>query len=854
MMKMKFEFKNPIPKLNKSIALDSVILLAVLGGLIGVSITGGYTQFIIGLVAISTVLCVGLNVLYGLTGLVSLGQVGFFAIGAYASAILTLAGVNFWLSLIAATLIAGVTGCVLALSAVRMAGPFLAMVTIAFAFIVEHGAIEWRALTGGQNGLMGFPMPDLFGYMFSESDLVMLCVILGGVALLAFRRLATSGWGMAMTSMRDAEIAASSLGYNAFAVKASGFAIAAAMAGLAGALYAPLMMFIAPSNFPISQSILYLFAVILGGAGTVLGPLVGASVSVLLPEMLADFAEYRLLIFGALLIGVLLIAPRGIVGVVERFIPLKKRGVSAIPADEIEAGLKAYAKSDGLSAEDISIAFGGVKAVNNVSFTAKPGEVTSIIGPNGAGKTTLLNIISGFYKPTAGAVRIDGQDIAGKPTDFAARNGISRTYQATRLFENMSVIDNVIAGFPVGRFGKPFSAIASDENRNHAAGLLAFCGYHGDIDARAGDLPHVDRRLVEIARSLATKPGVLLLDEPAAGLMHADKVSLAKLLRQLADAGITVVLVEHDMEMVMGISDQILAVDAGTPIIFGAPQDVQKDARVIAAYLGDGKMKARPRPVPFEAGASPVIETLRLTAGYGAAPVLQSVDIRVRQGEMVALLGANGAGKSTFLTALAGLLRPVKGSIVLNNEYIHALAPHQIVEQGLILVPEGRQVFPELTVRENIELGAYKQPKPVSSEELETLLNRFPRLRDRINSPAGLLSGGEQQMMAIARGLVAKPKALLLDEPSLGLAPAMVEELYAILGELRDDGVTILLVDQMATMALSVADYAYVLEQGQVVAEGKAADLRQDERLIAAYLGGSEKDDTNQKKVACENA
>ncbi|WP_258547322.1 ATP-binding cassette domain-containing protein [Thalassospira xiamenensis] len=846
------KFKNLIPKLNKPVALDSVIVAAMAGGLVAVLFTGGYTQFIIGLVAMTVILTVGLNVLYGLTGLVSLGQVGFFAIGAYASAILTLAGLNFWVSLLAATIIAGIAGCLLAISAVRMAGPFLAMVTIAFAFIVEHGAIEWRDLTGGQNGLMGFPMPQIGSYVFSERDLVMLCVLLGGIALLAFRRLAVSGWGMAMTSMRDAEIAASSLGYNAFVVKASGFAIAAAMAGLAGALFAPLMMFIAPSNFPLSQSILYLFAVILGGAGTVLGPLVGASVSVLLPELLSDFAEYRLLIFGALLVAVLLIAPRGIVGTIARFIPLVRQKVTPVPPEKIEAWLADYPKSYGLLVDDVSIAFGGVQAVNQVSFTARPGQVTSIIGPNGAGKTTLLNIISGFYKPTEGAVRIGDRDIAGKATDFAARNGIARTYQATRLFENMSVVDNVIAGISLGRFGAPFSRIASDENRDFAAGLLQFCGYLGDPDARAGDLPHVDRRLVEIARSLATKPGVLLLDEPAAGLMHADKVALARLLRKLADAGIAVVLVEHDMEMVMGISDLILAVDAGTPIALGNPQDVQKNPRVIAAYLGDGNSKAHPRPTPLVTSETPVIASLRLTAGYGAAPVLKSVDIKVRQGEMVALLGANGAGKSTFLMALSGLLRPVSGSIILNDEYIHNLAPHQIVEQGLILVPEGRQVFPELTVRENIELGAYKQPKPVSRDELEAILTRFPRLRDRINSQAGLLSGGEQQMMAIARGLVAKPKALLLDEPSLGLAPAMVEELYTILGELRDDGVTILLVDQMATMALSVADYAYVLEQGQVVAEGSAKDLLKDERLIDAYLGGA--DQSKNEKVISEHA
>lgn len=819
--------------------LDLLLLLLTLGGVAVTFQVGGYTQFVIGLVALTTILGVGLNVLYGLTGLVSLGQVGFFAIGAYAVGVATLNGMSFWLALPLAGLIAGVAGALLAVPAVRMAGPFLAMVTIAFAFIVEHGAVEWRSLTGGQNGLMGFPMPELFGYMFSERDLVLLGVVLAGLSLYLYRRLADSGWGMAMTGIRDAEVAASSLGYRPFVVKALSFAIAAAMAGLAGGLFTPLMMFIAPSNFPFSQSILYLFAILIGGAGTVLGPLAGALVTVLLPEFLSDLAEYRLLFFGALLVGVLLIAPRGLVGTVTSRLPKLRRGITPMDRAEVEAVLK-DAGGSSLSIEGLGISFGGVRAVDGVSLKINAGDVTSIIGPNGAGKTTILNMVSGFYQPSQGVILKQGKDLAGLPAHAIAREGIARTYQTTKLFENLTVVANVVSGLSKGRFGNPFSDAQSSGQLALAAGLLRYCGYEGDLEKRAGDLPHVDRRLVEIARALAMRPQMLLLDEPAAGLMRADKDTLATLLRQIADLGIAVVLVEHDMDLVMGISDRIQAVDAGRPIAYGSPQDIQANDAVIAAYLGDGTSSVQPRSSVFKPEETPVLSTLGLTAGYGAAPVLKGVSLKVRPGEMVALLGANGAGKSTFLSALSGLHRPVEGRIILKDEPVQAMAPHELVSRGLVLVPEGRQVFPELTVLENIELGAYKRAGERSMDEIDALLDRFPRLKDRLHSRAGLLSGGEQQMMAVARGLMAKPDVLLLDEPSLGLAPAMVDELYAILGELRDEGKTILLVDQMATLALAVADYAYVLEQGRIVVEGPAAELASDPRLTAAYLGGAE--------------
>jgi len=269
------------------------------------------------------------------------------------------------------------------------------------------------------------------------------------------------------------------------------------------------------------------------------------------------------------------------------------------------------------------------------------------------------------------------------------------------------------------------------------------------------------------------------------------------------------------------------------------PREVQQDAAVKKAYLGEGA--GRPgasRSSSADIGA-PLLETGKLVAGYGASPVLHEVDIRVREREMVAVLGANGAGKSTLMRALSGLHRPVKGQIAFGGQAIEQLPAHQVTALGVVLVPEGRQVFPELSVLDNIRLGAFLR-KDMQESEIEAMLERFPRLRERLHQRAGLLSGGEQQMLAIARGLMSKPKLLLLDEPSLGLAPAIIEELFAALDRLRNERVTILLVDQMAGLALALADRAYVIEGGHIVASGTAQEIARNDALERAYLGGEQ--------------
>ncbi|MGE8358806.1 ATP-binding cassette domain-containing protein [Pseudomonas sp.] len=808
--------------------------------LLGVALSlllDSYSLLVFTFCALAVVVGVGLNILIGLSGQISFGHIAFYAIGAYVSALLTMAGLPLGLAMLTAGLACGAIGALLAIPALRVSGPYLAMITIAFALVVHHGLIEWRSLTGGANGLMGIPMPEIGSLDPSVSmALIATALMVGALALL--QRLRHSGWGMAMRAVKSAEIAARSLGFNPVQTKTLAFALSALLTGLAGSLVAPLMMFINPASFPFSQSILFVLAVIVGGSGTLFGPLLGALLIVLLPEMLSDFAEYRLLIFSVLLLTVLWAAPRGLLGTLAS-LWLRPLHQAAPPAFD-PARLSAFFKQDvapaGLVVTDIGIRFGGVQAAQNVSLQAPPGSITSIIGPNGAGKTTVLNMISGFYAPDSGSIEL-GRPLAGLPAWKIARAGIARTYQTTQLFGELSVLENLLVAMQQGRLGQPFTR-ASSTQRDLALHLLTLVGYQGSVNTPADDLAHVDRRLVEIARALATRPSVLLLDEPAAGLSRSDTDRLASLFKTLAGFGIAVILVEHDMGLVMAVSERLLVLDAGKPIAWGVPDAVRNDERVIAAYLGGTSYQATPRAEAWDGSRDARLYIKDLVIDYGAAPVVDKVNLVVNPGELIAILGANGAGKSSILQCLAGLHPASGGSIVLDNENIEHADASTIAARGLALVPEGRQVFGQLSVRDNLLLGGYSRKEAFDADaEIEAILRRFPRLRDRIDSPAGLLSGGEQQMVAVGRGLMAKPKILLLDEPSLGLSPAMIGELYDALAALRDEGVTLLLVDQMANLALQVADRAYVLETGRIVKSGSAEDLRGDPELEAAYLG-----------------
>jgi len=419
-----------------------IVLAAVLaGGAVAVCLFApGYYAYLLGTLAITTLVGVGLNVLLGLAGEVSLGQGGFLALGAYGVGILTTkAGLGFWEALPLAVLLVAAISAVLSVPALRVTGPYLAMVTIAFGFIVESVSVEWRNLTGGASGLTGIPAP------FGTGGTALLACGFCVLALTSFHYFARSPLGLAMQATASAPAAARSIGIGSLPVRTAAFVLAAVAAGLAGGLQAALTGFIAPSSFPFSQSILFLLAVVLGGAGRALGPLVGSAVVVLLPELLAGLAEYRLLVFGAGLLIVLWIAPGGIAGAIARVV-MRGESVSASPSN-VDLAMSHIANAGGsLLAEGVRVAFGGVVAVAGVDLNAQSGRVTSVIGPNGAGKTTLLNLISGFQHPDSGTVRVGSREITGQPAHDVARAGLARTFQTAQPFGNLSVLDNVRLG------------------------------------------------------------------------------------------------------------------------------------------------------------------------------------------------------------------------------------------------------------------------------------------------------------------------------------------------------------------------------------------------------------------------
>jgi len=829
-----------------------IALLVFSGALVLAATLNNYYVFILANVALLAIIGIGLNVLIGLSGQMSFGHAGFYAIGAYVVAILTTrAGLGFWVAWPLAGILCAMIGALLALPALRVKGPYLAMVTIAFGIVVEHGIIEMSGVTGGQNGIMDIVGPSFSELLSGERAIAVIAIVATAISFFAYALVSRGNWGAAMRAVRDSEIAAESIGLNPLIVKTMAFIVSAFLAGLAGGLYAPLSGFVTPGSFGFTESILFVLIVMIGGAGTLLGPLVGALIVGVLPELLARFEDARLLIFGVLLLVVLWSAPNGVAGL---FVQLWRRLAKHV-SEKPEAGddavtnmamaipeLKKRPRRT-LTADALCMQFGGVRAVWDLSLGVQPGAITSLIGPNGAGKSTVINMLSGFYTPSSGRIVIADVELQGRSAFAVARTGIARSYQTSQLFGSLSTLDNVGLALSRGRLDTLFSAsqMRSPQARQHAARLLRWCGYSGRLELPASDLAQVDRRLVEIARALATAPDVLLLDEPAAGLAREDKERLALLLRRIADAGIGVLLVEHDMALVMEISDHIIVIDAGAFLASGTPAAVQDNPEVKKAYLGEaGALSPADTSAPHEAkgigAAQEALSVRGLTTGYGAAPVLHDVGIVVNERQTVALLGANGAGKTTLMRSLIGLHRPVTGSIRLAGEEISALPTEAIVARGLVLVPEGRQVFPELSVLDNIRLGAFVNPAD-RERRVETMLERFPLLRERLHQRAGLLSGGEQQMLAITRALMANPRVLILDEPSLGLAPKVIAELFAALRLLRAEGMTLVVVDQMAGLALALADTAYVFENGRVVAQGTAAEITGNPVLAKAYLG-----------------
>jgi ABC-type branched-subunit amino acid transport system ATPase component len=527
-----------------------------------------------------------------------------------------------------------------------------------------------------------------------------------------------------------------------------------------------------------------------------------------------------------------------------------------------------------LHADKLSLAFGGLKAVSDFTLELPPRGLHGLIGPNGAGKTTVFNLLTGVYRPDSGGVHLCGQRIDGRRPSAIARAGMARTFQNIRLFGELSVLDNVRTAAGVrarsGMFRTllrtPLHVAEERAITERAKELIEVLGITHRIHEQAKSLPYGDQRRLEIARALATEPRVLLLDEPVAGMNTLEKRQMRDLIKSLRDQfDVAILLIEHDMGLVMEICEHITVIDHGVTIARGAAAAIQNDPAVIEAYLGvPDEAATTPVRAPQRPDRAPLLELDGVDVHYGGIHALRGVSLKVEAGEIVALIGANGAGKTTTLRAISGLVEPSQGTVKFDGEIVvkpaqraqgpfhervvdfvktflrrpRRLGAHAIVERGLVHAPEGRGIFANMTVAENLEIGGFlRKDRDGIQRDKEHALSLFPRLRERLAQNAGTLSGGEQQMLAIARALISRPKLLLLDEPSLGLAPQIVALIFKIVRTIATDGTTILLVEQNAHMALGVAHRAYVLEVGSIVLSGAAADLAKDDQIRKAYLG-----------------
>ncbi|HEX6081790.1 MAG TPA: branched-chain amino acid ABC transporter ATP-binding protein/permease [Methylomirabilota bacterium] len=541
-------------------------------------------------VGLLTIVAAGLNVLAGFAGQISLGHAGFYALGAYGAALAaTRLGWPLWASVPAGMALAAIVGAAVGAAALRVSGPYLAMVTIAFGIIVEHVLVEWVSLTGGPGGIFNIPKPTVSGSYW---------LIAAGAALALWltANLRASAWGRALLAVKSSEVAAESLGISAYLARTTAFTISAALAGLAGGLFALLNGYISPDSFTLQTSIVFLLALLFGGLGSVAGPLVGGVALTLLPELLTGLADYRLILYGALLLISIYGLPAGVVGAVRARGRERRDGTETTPHPVLSPeGRGRGGAEDLLRVEGLGVSFGGVVALADVTLTVPARGITAVIGPNGAGKTTLINLITGYYRPGAGEIRLAGEPIAGRAPHAVARLGVARTFQTAQPFDDLSVVENVMVGVAGARLGNLGGALLQGPGtrrreralRARALELLTALGLAARAEESAAGLPAGLRRWLEIARALATGPRLLLLDEPAAGLSPTEIAELdARLTALRAQGGPAIVLVEHHMELVMAISDRISVLDYGRVIAAGAPATVRENPAVIEAYLG----------------------------------------------------------------------------------------------------------------------------------------------------------------------------------------------------------------------------------------------------------------------------
>jgi branched-chain amino acid transport system ATP-binding protein len=787
----------------------------------------------------------GLNMLVGFTGLHSFGHSAWFGIGAYAAAIAQKQwfGGQIALPILFSIVFVAALSTVVGLLILRRRGVYFALLTLAFVALTYAIAFRWTALTGGEDGLGGLQRGGFGPVHLDDSRLYYAFVALVALGVLyVLLRVTRSPFGHVLVAIRENQQRATFQGYHVDRYRLGVFVLSAVVTGLGGALMGFLNYLVSASAVSVQLSGELLAMVVIGGMHYILGPALGVMFYVLFRELFTIWTSNWLLWFGLVFVGFVLFSPSGLVGI---WAKLKRRWwpppeeAAAMDARRISEGvpLPAFLRANArqgtvLEVDSVSKNFGGIRAVANAQLSIDAGEIHALIGPNGAGKTTVFNLVSGLFAPDAGRIHLEGREIESLPPYRICQQGIARSFQITNLFKGLSIYENLRLSLQArhpARFNFWRDIDSYPEIHAQTAELIRFLGLEGIETIEGGELSYGGQRLLDMGIALGSKPRLLLLDEPLAGLAAAERERVSNLIKSLV-IGIPVLIVEHDIDRVLGFSQHVTVMNQGEVLMTGSPDAVRSDERVQQIYTGKGTPPVAGRVTGDAQVRAQVLRFTKVNSYYGKSHILTDATLDVREGEIVALLGRNGAGKSTLLKTLAGLVSAASGTIEFDGQDIASLPAPDIARLGVGYVPQGRGMFAGMTVADNLALGRLARATDGSKGVVwseQKIFEYFPALKERMQVPADYLSGGEQQMAAVARALSGNVRLLLLDEPFEGLAPTVVQELFRVFDALRRH-VSIVIVEHNLDLVLALADRVFALERGAVFHEGPAERLLND--------------------------
>ncbi len=835
-----------VPRTHRQLATLGIVAIAIIVALVLPYMVDEYYMLVLYQALIYIALAQAWNLLAGYGGLVSLAPAASVGIGMYTSAVLA----NHFsftvpLLMIGGGIVAGIFALLVSVPMFRFRGLYFAIATLVLGTALGVFMVNWNGLGGAVGLFLSTYAPSAQATYYYALALAVASTVIVFVVL-------RTRLGLSLRAIRDDEDTAQEIGVSTFRTKLWVWVVSSFLIGMVGGLQAVRLGTVEPYGaFSLTWTIDIVSTTIVGGIGTIVGPIIGAGFTTWLGEALSGYPEIHVAINGVIVILLIRFAPTGIWGIaigISRRVMGRARKGGAEPARTEEHTHAASLAADGprltpsgqagavmLKTDAITKRYGDVVAVSEVSIEVRRGEVLGIIGPNGAGKSTVVGMLSGALNADGGTVQYEGVDVTHMPAYRRARMGIGRTHQIPRPFRQMTVFENLLVARHYGGRSESDLGVHAD-----CEAILHDLGLSSVADAKAADLTLLQLKRLELARALALEPRILLMDEIGAGLVESEILELIDVIKALRHRVEAIVIIEHIMDVITECCDRVAVLDFGRLIADGAVQKVLAEPEVVSCYLGTGCESLVPRATPHKAkeGASPILTIDHVSAGYGRFRALTDITFDVHEGEVVALLGTNGAGKTTAARVVSGMIPATAGRISFAGKDITSLAAHDVARLGLAHCMEGRHIFADLTVHENLVLaGTSAGRKDGMQERLDRVYDLFGVLAERRDKSGKQLSGGQQQQLAIGRSLMADPKLIVFDEIALGLAPTTVDRLYDTLVKIRDEGTTMILIEQNVERGLSLADRVFVLEKGTIALGGTPDELRGDPRLEALYMG-----------------